>query len=176
MVEPATQPTADRRFSILIDSAAAGELVAEAKELGLEPLDHMADILVAHVLPRLAKREPDLAERLAAQARVKAAAAAISRRIAREEGIQRDHTLRVFREIRLHPEHSRDYLRATGCETGFEGANASKHSLNTTLGAISKWAAGARVRMTANGKPAKIQNIRGEFCGSVTMLEPDGEE
>src|SRR4051812_10787541 len=106
---------ADRRFTLIINSAAADELVAEANELGLEPHDHMAAILVAHVHPRLMKRVPDIAERLAAESRVKATVAGISRRIAQEKGIQRDHTLQVFREIRLHPEHSRDYLRATGC-------------------------------------------------------------
>ncbi len=99
-------------------------------------------------------------------------ASRISRDIAREQGIQPDHTLRVFQAIRRQPELAREYLRATSCETGFEAGNALKHRLNLALGAISKRAAGAEVRKDDKGQPEKIRNIRGEFCGSVTVLEP----
>lgn len=165
----------DRRYTILLDGMVGTELEAEASDLGLEPHDHMSGILTAHVLPRLKKKVPDLAERLEAAARVKAEASRISRDIAREQGIQPDHTLRVFQAIRRQPELTREYLRATGCETGFEAGNALKHRLNLAIGAISKRAAGAEVRKDDKGQPEKIRNIRGEFCGSVTVLKsPSG--
>jgi hypothetical protein len=165
----------DCRFTIQLDEVVSTELKSEAAEFGLELHDHMSGILTAHVLPRLKSLLPDLAERLDATARVKAAASRISRQIARDHGIQHDHTLRVFQAIRRDPDLTSEYLRATGCETGFEAGNPLKHKLNLALGAISKNAAGAKVkRVLRNGREEAdmIRNIRGEFCGSVTKLEP----
>ena len=71
----------DRRYTILLDGMVGTELEAEASDLGLEPHDHMSGILTAHVLPRLKKKVPDLAERLEAAVRVKAEAS-------RSEGIE----------------------------------------------------------------------------------------
>ena len=68
--------------------------------------------------------------------------------------------------------HREDYLRATGCATGFETGVPRKHSINAALGAISKRAAGAKVRKNAAGETEKIRNIRDEFCRTATALEP----
>ena len=164
------------RYSIQLDEVVGRELEKEATEIGLEPIDHMAGILTAHALPRVVAQLPELGERLEATARIKAAVSQISRRIAEEHGIQRDHTLRVFQEIRQDPQQARDYRLATGCDTGFEAGRPLKHRLNLALGAISKNAAGAKVcKVIKNGReePEMIRNIRGEFCGGVTVLGPD---
>jgi hypothetical protein len=168
-----------RRYSIQLDEVVGEELEKEAAEIGLEPIDHMAGILTAHALPRVVARLPELGGRLEAAARIKAAVSQISRRIAGEQGIQRDHTLRVFQAIRQDPQHAGDYRLATGCETGFEAGNPLKHRLNLALGAISKNAAGAKVRKVRKNdkeEPEMIRNIRGEFCGSVTVLGPDDDD
>jgi hypothetical protein len=166
----------DRRHTLILNGAASAVLEAEANHLGLELLDHLSGILTAHAVHQLKKDVPALAARLEAATRIKIAVGRISRRIAKEQGIQPDHTLRVFQALRQDPELQGDYLRATGCETGFEAGSPLKHSLNLALGAISKRAAGARVRKDINGNPEKIRNIRGEFCGSVTVLEPGVDE
>ena len=160
----------DCRFTVLLDPTVSAELIDEAIKLGLEPAEHMADILTNQVMPQLRAKDPTLADRLAADARIRAAAGRISELLAKQNGVQHDHTLRVFQELREN--HSSDYLRATECKTGFEGGSTLKHRLNLALGAISKRAAHAKVCKTASGLPDKIRNIRGEFCGSVTMLEP----
>jgi hypothetical protein len=151
-------------------------LATEARELGFDLADHLTSILVSHILPRLQAEAPDVAKRLEAEARVKDRVRQISRDIAQREGVQPDHTLRVFRELRQSAALAGDYICATGCETGFEGGNPLKHGLNLVLGAISKRAARAKVRKRGNGLPEKIRNIRGEFCGSVTVLEPNAED
>ena len=168
--ETSMSSTAERRHTVLLDPDASDELEADARAEGMELQDHMASILTRHVLARLAKRKPEVAERLAAEARIKAAAAAISREEAAANGVRTDHTVVVFRRIRER--HREDYLRATGCITGFETGMPRKHSLNAALGAISKRAAAAKVRKNAAGEPEKIRNIRGEFCRTATALEP----
>ena len=160
----------ERRHTVLLDPDVSDELEAEARARGMELQDYMASILTHHVASPLAKRKPEAAERLAAEARIKAAAAAISREEAAVNDVRLEHTVVVFRRIRER--HTEDYLRATGCSTGFETGVARKHSINAALGAISKRAAGAKVRKNAAGEPEKIWNIRGEFCRTATALEP----
>lgn len=163
-------PTTERRHTVLLDPDVSDELEAEAQAQGMELQDYMASILTHHVSGPLTKRKPEVAERLAAEARIKTAAAAISREEAAANGVRIEHTVVVFRRIRER--HREDYLRATGCATGFETGVPRKHSINATLGAISKRAAGAKVRKNAAGEPEKIRNIRGEFCRTATALEP----
>lgn len=165
-----TNPPAPRD-TILLDPTVRAAVAEEAKELGLELADHITSIVTAHAMPRFQPKDPDLAKRLVAEAGIKTKTAQISRRLAGEPGgIQLGHTLKVFQELRL--KHSDEYLIASGCTTGFEVGGVVKHRLNLALGAISKRAAEAKVRKDAKGNPGKIRNIRGEFCTSVTMLEP----
>jgi hypothetical protein len=165
-----TNPPAPRD-TVLLDPIVRASLAEEAKELGLELADHLSSILTAHAMPRVQAKAPDLGKRLVAEAGIKTKTAQISRRLAGEPGrVHLSHTLKVFQELRL--KHSNEYLIACGCKTGLEAGSVAKHRLNLALGAISKRAAEAKVRKDAKGNPEKIRNIRGEFCTSVTMLEP----
>ncbi|HWX50730.1 MAG TPA: hypothetical protein VNZ61_22000 [Roseomonas sp.] len=168
-----TAPPLSRRYTTSLDYEAALALEHDAAVRGVDVADHITSILEEYCLKRLLEDGSPARERLRAASMIKAATAEISRRIVRENGVQPDHTLQVFRELRL--QHTAVYLRATACETGFEAGKPLKHSLNLVLGAISKRAAGAKVRMLPNGQPEKIRNIRGEFCSSVTVLEPGNE-
>jgi hypothetical protein len=165
-----TDAPLSRRYTIALDNDAALALEGEAAARGVDVADHITTILEGYCLENILQDGDPAKERLRAAGLIKAATAEISRRLAREGGVKPDHTLRVFKELRTH--HTADYLRATECETGFEAGKPLKHSLNLALGAISKRAAGAKVRTLPSGQPEKIRNIRGEFCGSVTMLEP----
>lgn len=160
----------ERRHAVFLDPNVSDELEAEARAQGMELQDYMASILTNHVSSPLAKRKPEVAKRLAAEARIKVVAAAISREEAAANGVRIEHTVVVFRRIREL--HKADYLLATGCTTGFETRVPHKHSINTALGAISKRAVGAKVQKNAAGKPEKVRNIRGEFCRTATKLEP----
>ena len=162
-------PTIERRHTVLLDPDVSEELEAEAQAQGMELQDLMASILSQHASGSLSKRKPEVAERLTAEALIKTAAAAISREEAEAHGVRPEHTVIVFRRIRER--HREDYLRATGCMTGFETGVRRKHSINAALGAISKRAVGAKVRKDAAGEPEKIRNIRGEFCRTATILE-----
>lgn len=163
----------DRRFTVSLSSLAADELQLQAEQEGLGLAEYVTLVLEQKAMERLDRMLEPTRRFLQARHSIKRAAARISRRIAETEGVLPDHTLRVFREIR--EKHLENYKVASRTENGFEGGNEWKHALNLALGAISKHAAGARVKLGPNGKRALIRNIRGELCTTVTMLEPGAE-
>jgi hypothetical protein len=163
----------DRRFTVSVSPLAASFLKEEAAKHGLGLAEYASIILEKKAMEPLDRMLAPTRAWLQARHRIKMEAAKISRRIAETEGVQPDHTLRVFREIR--EQHLDDYLVASQTKAVPESGSAHKHALNLALGAISKHAAGARVKLGPDGKRVLIRNIRGELCTTVTALEP-GED
>ncbi|WP_157986120.1 hypothetical protein, partial [Teichococcus vastitatis] len=97
-----TDTPLSRRYTINLDSDAALALEGEAATRGVDVADHITTILEEYSLAHLLKKGSPAQERLRAAGLIKAATAEISRRLAREEGVKTDHTLRVFKELRLH--------------------------------------------------------------------------
>ncbi|MFC3127198.1 hypothetical protein ACFOD4_19190 [Pseudoroseomonas globiformis] len=164
------------RRTVSIDPTASAALDAKADHLGIPIAEYLAMVLEAKAADLLAEQKESLkvAEQLRAANQTKAEAAAISRDLKEERGVERDHTLKVFQTIR--EQHSDLYRQAIGCETDRDAGDPKKrHALNLALGSISKRAAKAKVRLRPNGLPEKIRNIQGEFCASVTVLEPGDE-
>lgn len=162
-----------RRHTVSLAGAAANALENEAHKSGIPVTDYLAMVLEDRAAELLTERDAAAARRLRAANNIKMLVAGISRELAREHGVSPDHTLRVFQTVRAR--HADLYRCATACQTGYESGIPEKHALNLALGAISKRAAGARVRVRPNGLPEKIRNITGEFCSSVTVLESAGE-
>jgi hypothetical protein len=164
------------RRTVSVDPDAAAALDEEAARLGIPLAEFWAMKLEAAAVAILDANEKGkaAAEQLRAANEIKAETAAISRELKEQRGVERDHTLQVFRTIR--EQHGDLYRRASGCSTGMEAGVPKKHALNLALGSISKRAAKARVRLRPNGLPEKIRNIQGEFCSSVTVLEPGDED
>lgn len=173
------EKTAAFRLNVLVGGSAYNGLQGLASEVGL-PASEYASILLEKRALRYWERVfndravPSSGGEVRARHRIKLAAARISRSLEGTEGVRPDHTLRVFREIRER--HLEDYLLATRTASVSESGSRDKHALNLAIGAISKHAAGARVRTGPDGKRQLIRNIRGELCTTVTVLEPDEGE
>jgi len=163
-----------RRYTISIASTSSAALEKEAATLGIPITEYLAMIVEEKAAELLAKTDAPAARRLQAANEIKFKVAGISKGLELEQSVVPDHTLRVFQKVR--DKYADLYCRATGCVTGFETGLPEKHALNLALGAISKRAARARVRLRPNGLPEKIRNITGEFCSSVTVLEPGDEQ